>query len=110
MKTHQTAFWLLTASAIILAAVLIPRVMDRMTSPAHAQMVVTKDNMTVLTARATVDSEVVCVLNSTDEVLIGYITDLSGKTIRPVATLDVGAEFQARMRAGGGRGPNRAPR
>ena len=100
MNTTQLTCRILTATAIAMAILLVPALFTWVEAPAHGQMVVTKDNLTQITVRATTDSEVVCTLDSGQETLIAHVADRGGKTIRPLAVLNVDEEIAKRIRGG----------
>ncbi len=124
MNSRTTPVYLLLVSAFVLSALLIGRIADArhadsqtvnivnpFESPAYGEMVVSKDIFTMLSTRATTDSEVVYLLDNRNEVLIAYMVNPNSQRIEAVAQLAIGDLFTRGLNsAGGGRGGGRSTR
>jgi hypothetical protein len=101
MTRIQMACSCLLASAFVLGALVLVQGSRYVESQAHAAMVVNKDPLTLLSARATPDQEVVYVLDSKQERLLVYQVDPNRKTIEllPNGVLDMGKAFEAAAKA-----------
>lgn len=117
MKRIDTACYGLVASAFVLTALLLVQVARLSDQRAHAEMVVTKGTITMVTTVFRSDSEVLYVLDSKNERLLAYMMDPNKKTIEllPGGMLDLAKDFDAAAeRATGGAGrpgtrPKKAP-
>ena len=98
MTRTQFACYLLVASAVVLSGLLIVQTVDRFENDADAAMVVNRGTYTVLSARRTADAELICFLDNSSGRMVAYTADISAKTIRPIAILDVGEQFSKRLK------------
>ena len=81
MNRTQLACYSLLASAFVLAALLLVRIEDRFTPPAHAGEVITRDAFTLLTARTEQDEESLFIIDNSTQRLLIYRTDIARKRI-----------------------------
>ena len=124
MNSRTTPVYLLLVSAFVLSALLIVQIADArradpqavnivnpFESPAYGEMVVSKDIFTMLSTRASTDSEVIYLLDNRNEILIAYMVNPNNQRIEAVAQLNVGDLFTRGLSsAGGGRGGGRSAR
>ena len=100
MNNIQVACYALIAAAFILAGLLLVQLQGRMIQNAKAEMVIGRQNFTVLTTRTKNDEEAVFVLNNTTDRLLVYRADIGRKRLELVGNEDVGRLFGV---GGGGR-------
>lgn len=96
-RTRTTAYCLI-ASACVLAALLFVQISHRMPSRAQAEMVARQGELTILSAQAAGDGEIVYVLNSELGQLLAYVVNPETGAIEMVAPpLYVGDIFRRGM-------------
>ncbi len=94
MKRIQLACCCLIASAMVLGGMILLRGADHLESQAHASMIVTKGNVTLMSAKVDSDKEMIYVLDNQNAQLLGYLVDANRKRIELMATMDVQATFE----------------
>lgn len=95
MSRHQLAIYSLTASALILAGLLAVR-MGSFTPEANAELVLSKDSFTIMTARTAANDESLFVLNTQSGQLVVYGTELRGNggEVSPIGYQDMSVIFR----------------
>ena len=104
MNRTQLGCYTLLASAFVLAAMILMQASRLIDDRAHAEMVVNKDSVTMITTQFQTDSEILYILDSRSGRLFAYMLDPNTQVIQPMSTMDLGREFGA---AGGGAGGDR---
>lgn len=106
MNRTEFACYALLVSAFLLGGMLIVQMQNNgpLTSSAHAEMVLTSGDMTIMTARTKDDEEALFVLDNVSQELHIYTLDLAKKRLRRNETIRLGRLFGDR---GGGRGNGR---
>jgi len=102
MSRIQLACVSLIASAFVLAGLLVVQMGSRLSNPAHAELVITRDDFTLMTAQTRRDEEALFVLDNVSGQLLVYRTSLP-----PRSRLElVGIQSMPQLfgRSGGGRG------
>ena len=99
MTRIETACYALIASAFILTGLLIVQV-SHMSNTAEANMVVTRDNFTLLTARTRSGDESLFIINNNTSKLMIYNLDVARKNMELASVTDLSRIF------GGGGGDN----
>jgi hypothetical protein len=109
MTRTQLACYALTASAIILAALIVVQVVPRLESPALGQYVLTEDNITLLTTQGIGGNDYIYMLDKRNERLVAYTQRANGE-IERIGLVDLREQFsQGYRRFGGDQGGNRRP-
>jgi hypothetical protein len=94
MNRTQAACYSLIASLFVLASLLIVSVSGRLTPLAHAEMVVNKEGLTLLTASTRSGEESLFVLDAINEKLLIYRLDLGKKQLELAGAADLRHLFQ----------------
>jgi len=102
MNRIETACYGLIASAFVLAGLLIAQV-STMPNTAQAEMVITRDNFTVLTAKTRDGEESLFLINNATNRLLIYTLDLPGNQLELTGGADL-AEVFNRGAGGNSRG------
>lgn len=109
MNRTELACYGLIASAFILGGLVLIQA-DRIipSNEAYAEMVVNKDNLTLMTTEVAPNREMVYILDNRSEQLLAYELDPNKKTVELRAKLDVADNMEkATKAAGAGRGRGR---
>jgi hypothetical protein len=93
MTRIQTACWALTASAVILSGLLVFAIGSRASNEAQAQLVTTRDNVTVMTADTREGEQALFILDHNLGALLVYRTD-GRDELEPVGILNVNEVFR----------------
>ena len=93
MNSIQTACYGLMASAFFLVGVLLVQLQGRVTATAEADMVLARQNFTVMTTRTKNDEEALFVLNNTTNRLLIYTAQVGRRTLTLVGSEDMGLLF-----------------
>ena len=101
MNNTRLACYALIASAFVLAGLLAVSI-GRMESVANAELVIARDNFTLMTAQTRSGVESLFVLDNQNGRLYVYDTDRKGEIV-PGASTDLGQVF-SRVNSGGGAG------
>ncbi|MCE9589624.1 MAG: hypothetical protein K8S99_03775 [Planctomycetes bacterium] len=112
MNRIQLACYGLTASAFVLAGLLLSAIPGRFEETANAvPMVVNRDNITAMTARARVNEDALFLIENNSQKLVIYTLNLTKRRLELAAKIDLNQMFGA-PRSGGGEGPGggRVPR
>lgn len=111
MKPIELASYCLLASAFILGGLLLSRVQGALEQKAQADMVVSRENFTVMTARTRQNEEAVFVLNNITSRLLIYRMNVARNELELVANEDMARQFSLPRGGGGtGRPGGRTPR
>jgi hypothetical protein len=105
MQRIQFACYLLLASAFMLGGILLVQAERKLTPKAYGEMVVNRDNLTVMTTRTSPNEEALFVLDNLNEKLLIYEAQLRRKRINFVQMLDLKA-----IQPNGGSGDRRGNR
>ncbi|MBI1336002.1 MAG: hypothetical protein GC164_03465 [Phycisphaera sp.] len=89
MTRIETACCCLLASAFVLSGLLLASLSGRLTPQAHAELVVNRDNFTILTARTSQNAESLFVLDNMSEKLLVYKTDIVRKQLKFADVIDL---------------------
>ncbi len=109
MTRTQLACYALTASAFILAALIVVQVVPRLESPALGQYVLTEDNITLLTTQGIGGNDYIYMLDKRNERLVAYTQRANGE-IERIGLVDLREQFsQGYRRFGGDQGGDRRP-
>lgn len=92
-RTHAACYSLI-ASMFVLAGLLIVNVSGRLTPLAHADMVIGKESLTLLTASTRAGEEALFVLDSINEKLMIYRLDIAKKQLELAGAADLRQLFQ----------------
>ena len=92
-RTHAACYSLI-ASMFVLAGLLIVNVSGRLTPSAHADMVVGKESLTLLTASTRAGEEALFVLDSINEKLLIYRLDVAKKQLDLAGSTDLRQLFR----------------
>lgn len=95
MNRTQAACYSLIASMFVLAGLLIVNVSGRLTPSAHADMIIGKESLTLLTASTRSGEEALFVLDSINEKLMIYRLDISKKQLELAGGADLRQLFQS---------------
>lgn len=101
MTRIEVACYSLIASAFVLAAVLMMTLEPRLNSVAQADMVIARDNFTLMTAQTRSGEESLFVLDNSNDRLLVYNLNAGRKTLELVTNMALNDIFS---NAGGGRG------
>lgn len=101
MNRFQLACYTMVATAFILTALVLLQASRLIDNRAHAEMVVNKDAVTMITAQFQGDSEMLYILDSRTGRLFAYMLNPNTRVIEPMAAMDISREFGA---PGGARG------
>jgi uncharacterized membrane protein YgcG len=104
MKRIDLAGYVLIACAFVLAGLLAVSLQGRMTPSANAELVVSKDSLTLMTARTRSNEESVLVLDNASERLMVYSVDVPRNRIDLAGSLDLRREFARVFEGGAGGG------
>ena len=109
MSNIQMACYMLIGSAFILAGLLLVQLQGHITQSAQAELVISRQNFTVMTSPTKNDEEALFVLNNTTNRLLIYTTELRGNrgTLNLVANADMARLFQGQAGGEGGGGGRR---
>ncbi len=99
MTRIETACYCLLASAFTLAGILLVQLQPHLGSSAEAEMVITEQNFTLMTAFTRRDEEALFLLDDRTERLVIYTHDAARKQLQVAGVVDV-----ARLFRGGGGG------
>ena len=89
MTRTELACYCLLASAFVLGAMLMFQVSRYVENTAHAEMVTTARSVSVLSTRADTDREMLYVLDSRNELLLGYLLDPNRRRFEFMGKLDI---------------------
>lgn len=107
MTRTQLACLCLVASAFMLGAMVLSELGDKLPqNEARAEMVVSKDSLTMLTTQYQADSELVYVLDNQQDLLLAYM--INRNNIELLGRLNLSRIF--RREAEGGQQPNQGRR
>lgn len=95
MNRTQAACYSLIASMFVLAGLLIVHVSGRLTPSAYADMVTSKESLTLLTASTRAGEEALFVLDSINEKLMIYRLDIGKKQLELASAADLRQLFQS---------------
>ena len=99
MTRLHTACWALTASAFVLAGLLLfTAAQHTRATEAHAAQVIARDNFTLMTAETRNDEEALFVLDNASGALMVYRLDITEEVLEPAA----GLMLEEIFREGGG--------
>ncbi len=107
MTRTELASYCLLASAFVLGAMLMIQVSRYVENEAQADMVTNARSVTVLSVKADNDRELLAVLDSRNEQLLGYMLDPNKREFRLMDALNVREILD---RAGGAGGSSRSGR
>ncbi len=110
MKRIELACSCLIATAVILGALVLLRGADHVQNQARANMIVAKDQVTIMSARVDNDKEMVYVLDNRNAQLLGYLVDVNRNRVELMATMNVEEMIQQGLNSGTGRGGGRRSR
>ncbi len=113
MKPIEVACYCLIASAFMLGGLLFSNIRGSLLEQeAKADMVVSRENFTVMTARTRANEEAVFVLNNITNRLLIYRMNVARNELELVANEDISRQFGLAGGGGGGGGtrPGRQPR
>lgn len=118
MTAIQKACYILTASAVVLAALLLAAVQERFIPAAQATpLIVSRESLTMMTARTRVNQESLFVLDNASQKLLIYDLDVAKQRMNLAGFIELGQLFAANtggpniVRPGGNGGGNpRMPR
>jgi hypothetical protein len=113
MNRIQLACYGLMTSAFVLGGLLLYVLPSRMDNRAEANMVVARENFTLMTARSRAGEESLYVLENSSQKLLIYTLDMTRKRLEPTTAADLAAVFRTGAPGGGGGGggaSQRAPR
>jgi hypothetical protein len=102
MKRIELACYCLIASAMVLGGIVLFKAADHVQNQAMANMIVTKDMVTIMSARVDQDKEMLYVLDNKNAQLLGYLIDPNKKRIELMATFDVESFVQQGLAATSG--------
>lgn len=105
MNRTTSACYLMLASAFVLSALALLQASSLIENRAHAEMVVSKGTVTMVTTQFSGDSEILYVLDSSRSRLFAYVHDPSKRTIVLLDSVDISRAF-----AGGGGGDEKETR
>lgn len=104
MTRLQLACCGLIASAFVLGAMVLDKAADRFPqNEAQAEMVTSKDHLSMLTTQYQADSELVYVLDGRQELLMAYLVDANRGNIELLGRLNLARVFRRETDGGGGR-------
>lgn len=105
MNRTELACYCLIASAFVLGGLVLIQA-DRIvpSNEAQAEMVVNKDNLTVLTTEVAPGREIVYILDNRSEQLLAYELDPNKKVVELRDKLDVADNMEKAEKAAGGGG------
>lgn len=106
MNRIQLACLALTASAFVLAGLLLASLPNQ---HANAALVVSRDNITAMTARTQIDQDSVFIIENNSQRLLIYSLDLGRRRIELADAIDLNALFNTGGGPAGGAGA-RQPR
>ena len=101
MNRIQTACYCLIASAFVLGGLLVANLGDQFENKANAELVIARENFTMLTARTRTDEEALFVLDNVSSRLLIYRLDIGRRRIEVAGAVDLRTIF-----GGGGGGGN----
>lgn len=108
MTSIEKACYLLIASSFVLAAMLLAALQDRITPQAHATpMLLSRDNLTVMTAKTRVNEESLVILDNASQKLLIYNLDVPKQRMNLSGAIDLAQLFAGP--GGSTRGPAAAP-
>ena len=108
MNRIQLACLALTASAFVLAGLLLATLPNRLDQQANAALVVSRDSITAMTARTQPDQDSVFIIENNSQKLLIYTVDLGRRRIEPAQSIDLNTLFNT---GGGAPAPSgRQPR
>ena len=100
MNRIMIACYALIASAFVLAGLLTVQIADHVQSAAHAEMVVEKGDLTLLSTQGVNQDEYVYIMDHRSQKMIMYSQTPRGDIV-PLGFMDVGQEFARRYAAAG---------
>jgi hypothetical protein len=110
MKRYDLACFSLLASAFVLAGLLVVQLQHHsVLDSAHAEMVLNRGNLTLMTAQTRPNEEAVFVLENSTQKLLIYKVDATRKRIDLARSTDLGPWLRAAAGASTG-GAGRTPR
>jgi hypothetical protein len=98
MNRITIACYAMIASAFVLAGLLTVQIASHTESAAHAEMVVAKGDLTILSTQGVNQDEYVYILDHRSQKLLMYSQTARGD-IEPLGFLDLGQEFSQRYAA-----------
>ena len=101
MKPIQVAACCLIFSAVVLAGLLVARLSQRAANEVHAEMVISRDQFTMLTAQTRSGEESLFILDNASGTLLVYKLNVARDIIEPLGGLRLEQLFGG---GGGGRG------
>jgi len=101
MNRIQIACYTMLATAFVLTSLILLQASRLIESRAHAEMVVNKDAVTMISTQYQGDSELVYILDSRSGRLFAYMLNPNSRTIDLMATADMTREFGGAQRGGG---------
>lgn len=104
MNRIQLACYSLIASAFLLAGLLVAQLGNPLGAPAHAEMVLARDNFVLMTALTRSGEEALFVLDNNTGRLVIYRLDISKRELELAGGVDLPAIFGGASSVGGGRG------
>jgi hypothetical protein len=93
MNRNPLTGYMLLASAFVLMAMILLQASRLIDDRAHAEMVVNKDSVTMITTRFQGDSEILYILDSRSGRLFAYMLNPNTQVIEPLSTMDLSREF-----------------
>ena len=93
MTRTQLACCVLIASAFFLGGLLVKSLQDRWLAPAHAEMVVGTDSVTMMTAHTRPDEEALFTLDGFNEKLLIYRLDVGKRRLELAHSVDLPSLF-----------------
>jgi len=94
MDRIDLARYSLIASAFVLAGLLIVNLPDRVVPTAHAELVINKENLTLMTAKTRPGEEALFVLDGSRGKLLIYRLDVGRKQLELSGSADLAQLFQ----------------
>jgi len=116
MNRTQLACYSLMASAFVLTAMIFIQASRLMDDAAHAEMVVNRGTVTMMSTAFRTDADIIYVMDSANSRLLAYMVDPNQKVIQLLrgGIMDITREFERQFRnvpgAGGDDDDRRRPR
>jgi len=110
MNKTQIAGYALMTSAFLLAAFVFALAQDRFGQTAEANLVITRENVTAMTARTRNGEEGLFVLENNSQRLLVYTLDVSKKRLELSGGYDLAKAFRTPAAKTSGGGASRTPR
>jgi len=109
MNRIQIACYGLMASAFVLAGLLVSA-LPRLENQAQAQLVVNRDNITLMTARSRLNEQALFVIENNSQRLLIYTLDIGRRRLNLAQGLDLATAFASGAAPGAPATPTRGAR